>query len=367
MLFPLVLFAAAGSVAPADMAPPASAELCGRCHRSIHEAWKTSAHAQAMESRLFQEALALAEGDFGAEARTTCLGCHAPVAVKTGDLKLQKKVSWEGVTCDYCHSVRDVSMAEGIPKAVVTFVPVKSGPWKDSVSTGHAVAYSPLHTSSLLCVSCHEYKNAGGFPVLTTYSEWKASSYARQGRQCQSCHMSKVAGDVVDPRVSRAQHAQINLHQMPGSHSLEQLTRAIKAQLFAWREGGSVRVKVDLTNQAAGHYLPTGSPLRQLILEVRAESYGGEPFREERVLTRKVADRHGTVLGREHFVFLKAAQVVSDTRLAPGEKRAEAFSFPIAVGRRTQVKANLIYVYSPMARTQAQQRVNLMALNQWVE
>ena len=167
--------------------------------------------------------------------------------------------------------------------------------------------------------------------------------------------------------VARAQHAQVNLHQMPGSHSLEQLTRAIKAQLFAWRERGSVRVKVDLTNQSAGHSLPTGSPLRQLILEVRLESYGGQPYREERVLTRKVADRHGTVLGREHFVFLKAAQVVSDTRLAPGEKRAEAFSFPIAVGRRTQFKANLIYVYSPMARTQDQQRVNFMALNQWVE
>ena len=58
MLLPLLLFAAANSAAPADMTPPASAELCGRCHRGIHEAWKTSSHAQAMESRLFQEALA---------------------------------------------------------------------------------------------------------------------------------------------------------------------------------------------------------------------------------------------------------------------------------------------------------------------
>jgi len=367
MLFPLLLFAAASSGGPAEMTPPASAELCGRCHRGIHESWKTSAHALAMESRLFQEALAMAEADFGADGRNTCLGCHAPVAVKTGDLKLEKKVSWEGVTCDYCHSIREVSMTEGIAKAMVTFVPTKSGPWKDSVSTGHAVAYSPLHASSMICVSCHEYKNAGGFPVLTTYSEWKASSYARQGKQCQSCHMNRVAGDVVDPRVARAQHAQVNLHQMAGSHSLEQLNRAIKAQLFTWREGGAIRVKVDLTNQSAGHYLPTGSPLRQLILDVRAESYGSQPYHDERVLTRKVADRHGTVLGREHFVFLKAAQVVSDTRLAPGEKRAETFSFPIPAGRRTQIKATLIYVYSPMARNQAQQRVNVMTLNQWVE
>src|SRR5436309_15837108 len=116
MLLPLLLLAAANSAGPADMTPPASAELCGRCHRGIHQAWKSSSHALSMESRLFQEALALAEADFGAEARKTCLSCHAPIAVKTGDLKLERKVSWEGITCDYCHSVREVSLT-GEPKA----------------------------------------------------------------------------------------------------------------------------------------------------------------------------------------------------------------------------------------------------------
>jgi len=319
-----------------------------------------------MESRLFQESLTFAEGDFGADIRKTCLGCHAPIAVKTGDLRLEKKVSWEGVTCDYCHSVRDVSLGEP-PKVVLTFAPVKSGPWKDSVSTAHGVAYSPLHASSRMCATCHEYKNAAGLPVLTTYSEWKTSSFASQGKQCQSCHMYRVAGDVVDPRVARTPHAQVNLHQMPGSHSLDQLNRAIKAQLFAWREGDDVRVKVDLTNQLAGHYMPTGSPLRQLVLEVRAESYSGSQFHEERILTRKVADQHGTLLGREHFVFVKGAKVVSDTRLAPGEKRSETFLFAMPAGRQAQIKATLVYVYSPMARTQAQQRITFMTLSQFLK
>src|ERR1039458_3507520 len=39
---------------------PASAEVCGRCHRAIHESWKASTHSQAMESRLFQDVLAMA-------------------------------------------------------------------------------------------------------------------------------------------------------------------------------------------------------------------------------------------------------------------------------------------------------------------
>jgi hypothetical protein len=156
-------------------------------------------------------------------------------------------------------------------------------------------------------------------------------------------------------------------HQMPGSHSLDQLTRAIKAQLFAWREGNNVRVKVDLLNQLDGHYFPTGSPLRQLVLEVQADSYAGPQFRDERVLTRTVADRQGTVLDREHLVFIKGARVVSDTRLAPGEKRSEAFSFAMPAGKQAQIKATLVYVFSPMARTQAQQRVTFLTLSQFLK
>src|SRR5271165_1838682 len=88
---------------------PASAEICGRCHRAIHESWKMSTHSQAMESPLFQDVVAMAEADFGPAGRKVCLGCHSPVAVQTNDTGLTRKVSWEGVTCDYCHSVREVS------------------------------------------------------------------------------------------------------------------------------------------------------------------------------------------------------------------------------------------------------------------
>jgi hypothetical protein len=319
-----------------------------------------------MESRLFQDALEMAESDFGAAGRKTCLGCHSPLITQTNDTGLQKKVSWEGVTCDYCHSMREVNTSGPNPAAVLTPSVVKSGPIQETSGSPHGTVYSSVHTSSLVCAPCHEYKNAGGFPVLTTFSEWQNSPYSKEGKQCQSCHMARVAGDVVDPKVMRTGVAKINLHQMPGSHSLEQLTSAVKAQLAAVREGDTVKVTVDVTNQKAGHYLPTGSPLRQLVLEVRADGYGGEHFREERVYARKVADAHGTVLMREHFAFMKAANVVSDTRLAPGEKRAETFSFAIPAGSQAQVKATFWYYYSPMARTESQKRITFLTLNRLV-
>ena len=100
---------------------------------------------------------------------------------------------------------------------------------------------------------------------------------------------------------------------------------------------------------------------------MRADSYAGPQFHDERVLTRTVADQQGTILDREHLVFIKGARVVSDTRLAPGEKRAENFSFAMPAGKQAQIKATLVYVFSPMARTQAQQRVTFMTLSQFLK
>jgi hypothetical protein len=346
--------------------PPASSERCGACHRAIHEAWKSSSHARAMESRLFQDALEMAVEDFGEGTRKTCLGCHAPVAVLTGDLALVNKVSWEGVTCDYCHGVREVSLAGVNPRARVHFTPVKAGPLKDSVSTGHGTEHSALHSSSALCAPCHEYRNPAGFPVLTTYSEWKESGHAAEGKECQSGHMYSVDGDVVDARVKRSRSLRVNLHQMPGSHSIDQLSKTIRAQLAAVREGDQVKVTVDVTNHGAGHHVPTGSPLRQLVLEVRAEQTPGRQFREERVYTRRIGDARGNPLTREHAVFMRGASVLSDTRLAAGEKRTETFTFPIPPGNRTRVRATFWYYYSPMAEKESQKRVTFLTLNRLV-
>jgi len=360
MLLPALLAVMAGAV---GLESPGSAEVCGRCHRAIHESWKASTHAQAMESTLFQDALELAEADFGQAGRKVCLGCHSPVSSQSADANLTRKVSWEGVTCDYCHSIREVNFEGANPKAVMNFGAVKTGPLSDAVSTAHQTAYSAVHTSSAVCAPCHEYRNAAGFQVLTTYSEWKASRYWKEGKQCQGCHMSRVAGQVVDPHVARTNTAKINLHQMPGSHSLEQLTSAIKAQMNTAREGDQLRVSVEVANQTAGHYLPTGSPLRQIVMELRADSAGGQHFREERVYARQVADQHGTPLMREHFAFLKAAKVLSDSRLAPGEKRTETFRFAIPKGSQTQVKATFWYYYSPLAKVESQKRVTFLTLN----
>lgn len=367
VVVPLLLALAVSPALAAGALPsPASAEICGRCHRSIQEGWKKSAHASAMESRLFQDSLEMAERDFGADARKVCLGCHAPIAVLLGDLVLSRKTSWEGVTCDYCHSIREVQENGPNPKAKVEFSDLKSGPSKDSVSPAHRTAYSAVHTSALACAVCHQYTNSLGFPVVTTYSEWKESVSGQAEQECQRCHMYLVKGSVVDPRVKREAAHEVNLHEMPGSHSIEQLNRALKAQMSAARDGDRLVVTVKLTNEGAGHYLPTGSPMRQLVLVVRATPYGSDAMMEERTYSRTLADAAGTPIKYEHVAFLKAAKVVSDTRLAPEQTKTETFSFPIPRGKKAQVDAMLYYLHSPMASAEHTRRIKFVELNQLV-
>jgi len=124
----------AGVLSAANLATPSNAEFCGRCHRAILDAWKSSAHARAMESPLFQDVLRMAETEFGAGATGTCLECHSPIAVLTGDRALRQKVSWEGITCDYCHSIRDISLSGTNPRVKVEFSLVKRA------SQGHSNA-----------------------------------------------------------------------------------------------------------------------------------------------------------------------------------------------------------------------------------
>ena len=363
----LLLLLPAGLFADQSRSPQ-TAEYCGDCHRAIYEGWKQSVHATAMESRVFQDALKMAESDFNGDARKVCLRCHSPLAASSGDLALTRKVSWEGITCDYCHSVQDVTPTRINPVARVEFNGVKSGPSTNAVSPVHGTRFSKVHTTSLLCSTCHEYRNALGFPVLTTYSEWEKSPYAKSGQQCQSCHMYAVQGKIVDVRVTTNSGDGINIHRMPGSRSVDQLNRAVQSQISTTRQGEQVKVVVKLTNVGAGHYVPTGSPMRKLILEVRMDPFGeGQPQRVERVYARTIQDQKGTTLQREHLAFLRGAKVVEDTRIAPKETRTETFTFDLPQGRRARVEANLYYFYSPMAVTEAEQKIRFMAMSRLVQ
>jgi hypothetical protein len=100
---------------------------------------------------------------------------------------------------------------------------------------------------------------------------------------------------------------------------------------------------------------------------VRVEPYGAAPLRAERIYARRVADGNGKPLMREDLAFLKGAKALSDTRLGPGEKRSETFTFEVPAAMQTQVRAIFWYHYSPLARTEAQPRITFLTLNRLVQ
>jgi Cytochrome c554 and c-prime len=350
---------ARGSAAPTFT----SAEECGRCHREIHRFWRSSMHAQATENYRFEDALDQVRATGKSHADGLCLQCHAPAAVAAQDLTLERKVSWEGVTCDFCHSVRSVSEHPTRP-FVLDVGKVKTGPLKDAHPVGHQAAFADAHATALLCKPCHEYKNAFGLSVLSTYTEWQAYRTTRD-ESCVSCHMPATQGRVAEGKGVVPRREGINLHQMPGGHSPATLNQALSARITLSREGEQVIATVRVVNRGAGHFVPTGSPLRQVLMVVEAVAAG---VRETRTKTygRILADPSGRELRSEADVFASRFQELRDTRLSPGQERVERYAFQLP-SSAVRASATFFYRYAPEAGAKPSATGPFLVVTAWLD
>jgi hypothetical protein len=157
---------------------------------------------------------------------------------------------------------------------------VKNGPRKDAVSPAHASKYSDFVTSPEFCATCHDEKSPYGAVVKGTYREWKAGPYAAEGVRCQDCHMYHADGKSASMGKARKGMAHHNFH---GSHVPGKLAGTVDVALYAAREsvssGGKLKLRAELFNGKAGHYIPSGSAEeRMLWLEVWAVDSKGKRF-----------------------------------------------------------------------------------------
>ncbi len=321
-----------------------AAKRCGACHDVIYKAWSDSAHARSAESAAYRESLSRISGP---TARQGCVWCHAPTTLLTSDVGMEEPISREGVTCDFCHTVADVTMdAQGSP-FVSRPGAVKRGPFDYAGGRvqGHETAYSTLHRNNpLLCAACHEYRNAQGVAVLSNYSEWKASGYPARGVACQDCHMALVPGTRAAGAPPRSGLRVVNLHRLVGGSAVSQLARGLDLTIDSVARGsGSASVTVSVTNAAAGHSIPGGLASKSLILEVGVETADGRlELRQERIYRRELKDDRGSVLELVSDMFLKSASVGADTRIRPGESRVERLTVSVPQGARA-IAARLAY------------------------
>jgi hypothetical protein len=313
--------------------PYTSVQECAKCHQSIHHYWSESEHARAATKASFLESLrvAVASGSDQEAVRRGCVSCHAPTAQASGDYALARPTTREGVSCDFCHTVSGVDLRKRDHPFVLEPGPVKRGPLEYASSPFHQTAYSPLHkTSPLLCAGCHEYENARGVRVLSTYSEWKAGPYPESGHTCQECHMPVVPGRSVKEGLDSTQR-RINLHWMSGGGVASRLATGLTLRLDAVDFSGAIaQVQVAVVNNGVGHAAPGGLSTKSLVLSVGVDRGTGDVVSPlERVYRRVLRDGQGRELTTVAGLFLEAATIGEDTRLQPKETRSERFSLPL--------------------------------------
>jgi hypothetical protein len=314
-----------------------------------------------------------------------CAACHVPAAaIETpynSDPFAAKGAEAEGVTCDFCHKIWDVRLdpLTGLP------FPEKAGvqsyefrrPFKDhqffagpldDIAPGEDT-YSKLQKTSQFCAPCH-FGVFWGTVVYDSFGEWLRSPYSRweSGMTCQDCHMPSSGADIFahsgkgglkrDPKT-------IVSHRMPGAADVNLLRNAVSMTLDAEQLPEGIRVRTKIVNDQTGHHVPTDSPLRHLILVVRAYGRGASslalkkgPVLPEWCGAGNPSD--GNYAGLPGKVFVKQLEeahtgvtptaaywnptrVVMDTRLAAFQSDAGEFLFAAPQSGDVRIEAVLLY------------------------
>lgn len=365
---------------------------CGGCHQEIFAQWQGSMHNNAFTDQLYLKMHEEASHDTGGTIDSYCTTCHTPIGTFSGEVPPTSgsqisDISKKGIQCDFCHTVTNSDF---------TFSPskVKQGPFSDSVSSFHETAYSELHTKSDLCGMCHDVNHpTNNLPLEATFTEWKNSSYAAQGIQCQDCHMTPGPG-VSKPNPGKAatggpDRPNIFTHYFAGANattlaseqhqklSRENLQAAATIELAPSAPvapGGNMDLKVKVNNKGAGHYLPTGlTDVREMWLDIAVtDASGKEIYRsgaldENGVIDQKAVIYRTVFKDKDGQPTLKpwlAESILSDHRVPPAGSVTENYSVPLPAGASMPltVKATLRYRTAPQDLVDALMEKGTLAL-----
>jgi hypothetical protein len=252
-----------------------------------------------------------------------CADCHAPgIDGEAGGRNLHEATGIafdNGNHCDVCHHIRDVDLSKppGLGGALMLqrprdhvdpsnpsskIVQVMFGPLPDVSNSFMGGSLQPKFRSADLCGGCHEQKQEAlvpgtsidparwpkGLPTHSTYSEWSASSYNGPGTPCQFCHMPKddtglkstmdvtneTNAGIVFGYVRPPEDIRKHIFRDPLQGNPRLIDKAVLVGLEGAASAGQLHVTVKLKNAAAGHAIPTGEPMRSLLLVLHADACG---------------------------------------------------------------------------------------------
>ncbi len=324
-----------------------------------------------------------------------CATCHIPGAAIDdpygADPNAVSGVNTLGIHCDYCHKVADVRLdpATSLPYPNMPGVlsqdirrpfPADEERYQiffgsfDDDNVPMEDTYLPLIKESAWCAPCH-FGVFWNNVIYNSYGEWLSSPYGdpQTGKTCQQCHMPAPTVLEVQPITNVApgkggverDPLTIPAHTFPGASSTDLLQNALTMSVSASRIGDRIRAKVTLLNDMTGHSVPTDSPLRQMILLVRATDPEG---RELTLLEGPTIPEWGGVgdpeqgyyAGLPGKIFAKIlmelwteitptssywnpTRIVEDNRLAVFASDASVYTFTAREDGKVQVEVTLLY------------------------
>lgn len=338
-----------------------------------------------------------------------CASCHQPEGFiatpfsALGSLQTPTDPVLRGVSCESCHKIENVDEtkinAPGfISGAVTVNRPDLSVPGANQVMYGLLgdVDYSQPglmrgsfnpQMAAEACAVCHEYNNdpdddgdfeeASSVPAQETYSEWKNSPYGDPNdplyATCVDCHMPQYSATPVSicgvlfPPLLREPDT-VHGHDIEGT-SPAYLENAVSLAMTAVQSGNELEVEVSITNDQAGHSVPTGVTFRNMVLVVEArEAGGGLALAQTSGSTVHPLGGQGDPLlgdyagqpgklymkinedgaGTHAVVFTEAVTIAEDNRIAPLATDTTVLCFAVPGNPAdVEVDARLIYRRAP--------------------
>jgi len=207
----------------------AGSKECAFCHTEIARQWFSSVHRQAASDPAYVTNIELLEKNKGISATRYCEGCHAPIALLTGQLTpggkhggvVDTTANQEGVSCLSCHRITRAVHLDGVgsfyfePAQDYLFQYSKSSALKQ-INRYLIKVYTRQHQKDMAqpvlaqpahCATCHaqfmdkDMNDWGWVKMQDDYTAWLNSPYSRQHQQsfasqeivrCQDCHMPLV-------------------------------------------------------------------------------------------------------------------------------------------------------------------------------
>ena len=294
-------------------------------------------------------------------------GCHTSLTIERSNGVLQYPAvpstsltgsAAEGVSCEFCHKIVNVVFdpKTGLPlpdmPGIMSYELVRPKTEEQQVFFGtlpdvsRPDSYLPLLSKSEYCAGCHfgvfggvvgmgEVK--GGTVIYNSYGEWKDSPYSDPvtGKTCQDCHMpvSKENWFVSPERGGlKRDNVELHDHTMLGATSTTLLQNTVTMTTDAKRNNGQIEVQVSITNDQAGHDVPTDVPIRSVILVVEAFDADGKPLAlTTGPVNPEFSGNYGGVPGKTF------AKVLRDDWT--GETPTAAFWRPVTIVEDNRIKA----------------------------